>query len=406
MRAVDTIDQPSAVREIEICSDPIGSPRRNTVNVDAGSATVGEGRICCADAGVGDAIAATAHVARIQWAQRMPQHNITVPEASSAYAAARARSAAIDRGDRGRIVVSGADRASYLQGLLTNDITALKAGEGCYAAYLTAQGRMIADLHVYELGDVILLTMHGDVKDAVLAKLDQFIFSEDVQLGDVTASFAETAVVGPEAAAVVASLVDGASEAALRALPLHGNARASWQGGAAIVARIDDAGPAGFDVFVERARANAFVDSLTARGMPMLDRQSSEVLRIEAGVPEFHADMDEETIPLEAGIEGRAISLTKGCYVGQEVIIRVLHRGHGRVARRLVGLTVDSDRVPGRGALVKTEDREVGRVTSAAWSPALKQAIALAYVHRDFVEAGTVLTADGARAVVTALPFV
>src|SRR3954469_18585043 len=105
----------------------------------------------------------------------------------SGYRAARQHAAAIERSDRGRIVVSGADRASYLQGLLTNDIVALAAGQGCYAAYLTAQGRIIADLHVYELGDLILLTMAGGVRDAVMAKLDQFIFGEDVQLGDVTA---------------------------------------------------------------------------------------------------------------------------------------------------------------------------------------------------------------------------
>src|SRR6478609_1827866 len=99
----------------------------------------------------------------------MSQHNTMIPAVSAAaYDAARHRTAFLDRSDRGRIVVSGADRASYLQGLLTNDIVALKAGQGCYAAYLTAQGRMIADAHVYELGDVMLLTMAGDVKDGVL----------------------------------------------------------------------------------------------------------------------------------------------------------------------------------------------------------------------------------------------
>ncbi len=98
------------------------------------------------------------------------------------------------------VVVSGADRRSYLHGLLTNDIAALEAGQGCYAAYLTPQGRMIADLWVYELGDVMLLSLARDVKDAVLARLDQFIFTEDVQLGDVTETFAATAIVGPRAA--------------------------------------------------------------------------------------------------------------------------------------------------------------------------------------------------------------
>src|SRR5438128_3549834 len=112
-----------------------------------------------------------------------------------AYTAARERAAFLDRSDRGRIVVSGADRASYLQGLLTNDIAALKPGEGCYAAYLTPQGRMIADLFVYELGDVILLTVPRRQHRTVLDKLDQFIFSEDVQLGDASDAFTTTAIV-------------------------------------------------------------------------------------------------------------------------------------------------------------------------------------------------------------------
>src|SRR5256884_6646206 len=125
----------------------------------------------------------------------------------TAYDAARHRAALVDRTDRGRIVVSGADRASYLQGLLTNDVVALKAGQGCYTAYLTAQGRMIADAYVYELGDVMLLTMSGDVKDGLLSKLDQFIFSEDVQLGDASNTFAQIAVIGPDAAIAVAQIL-------------------------------------------------------------------------------------------------------------------------------------------------------------------------------------------------------
>src|SRR5712671_4556377 len=126
---------------------------------------------------------------------------------ASAYQAARERAAWIDRSSRGRIVVSGKDRASYLQGLLTNDIVALAAGSGCYSAYLTPQGRMISDMWVYELGDVILLSLpSAETKNTVLAKLDQFIFSEDVQLGDVTEAFAQIAVVGPAATQVVSAV--------------------------------------------------------------------------------------------------------------------------------------------------------------------------------------------------------
>ena len=137
-----------------------------------------------------------------------------------------------------------------------------------------------------------------------------------------------------------------------------------------------------------------------------LDEPTAEAVRIESGVPLFGRDMDEETIPLEAGIESRAISFTKGCYVGQEVIIRVMHRGHGRVARKLVGLTIDGDAVPEIGAVIRAGDREIGRVTSSTSSPALKRPIALGYVHRDFLEPGTKVTIGAATAEVSALPFV
>jgi folate-binding protein YgfZ len=334
------------------------------------------------------------------------QHNIMIPTVSlDAYAAARRRAAFVARSSRGRLLLSGADRAAYLQGLLTNDIAALKPGQGCYAAYLTPQGRMIADLHVYELGDGMLLTLPGGTKDTVLARLDELIFSEDVQVRDATDVFAEIAVIGPEAAAALSQVLTGTSEKMLAMLPAHGNLKAEAGGEPAIVARIDDAGEEGYGVFINRA-ADSFVPALAARGVVPLDASTAEAIRIEAGVPLFHHDMDEDTIPLEAGIEARAISFTKGCYVGQEVVIRVLHRGHGRVARKLVGLILDPSTPGSGGAVVRSGEREVGRVTSSAFSPVLQKPIALAYVHRDFVTPGTAVSVEGAPAEVTALPFV
>jgi len=325
---------------------------------------------------------------------------------AAAYAAARHRAAFVDRSDRGRIVLSGRDRASYLHGLLTNDIAALHEGEGCYAAYLTPQGRMIADMHVYELGEAILLTTIRDVKGALLARLDQYIFSEDVQLGDVTDTYAQWGIVGPDAARIVASLLGGVTEVHQNALPEHGNLRVEWRGEPAIVTRTSDAGVPGFDVFAAAGSSEAVRDALQRHGAEPLDEVTAETLRIEAGIPAFHRDMDEETIPLEAGIESRAISFTKGCYVGQEVIIRVLHRGHGRVARKLVGLSFTGDRIPAPGSAVVAETREIGRVTSSAWSPGLLRPIALAYVHRDFVAPGTRVAADDLAGEVALLPFV
>jgi folate-binding protein YgfZ len=170
--------------------------------------------------------------------------------------------------------------------------------------------------------------------------------------------------------------------------------------------QVTDPGEPGFDLFVERAQDDAVFARLRAAGAVVLDAATADAIRIEAGIPAFHRDMDEETIPLEAGIEGRAISLTKGCYVGQEVIIRVLHRGHGRVARKLVGLQFGGEVVPAAGAVVRSGDREIGRVTSATISPALGRPIALGYVQRDFVEPGTAVTVDTVPAVVSALPFI
>jgi folate-binding protein YgfZ len=341
--------------------------------------------------------------------QAMTQHSTPYSTSSAdrfaGYRAAKEGLGLVARRDHGRILVSGRDRATYLQGLLTNDVAALKAGQGCYAAYLTAQGRMIADLHVYELGDVILLTVPAAARETVLARLDQFVFSEDVQLGDVTDAFASIGLVGPEAARALASLLADAEAATIAGLPLNGNLRATFAGEPIILLSMDDAGVPGFEVVVGTSQREAFARACRDAGAVDVPWETAEALRLEAGIPLFHHDMDEETIPLEAGIESRAISLTKGCYVGQEVIIRVLHRGHGRVARRLVGLVFDSDRAPAAGAAVTRDDREIGRVTSAAVSPALGKAIALAYVHRDFVAPGTAVVVGDTSGAVTALPI-
>jgi folate-binding protein YgfZ len=262
-------------------------------------------------------------------------------------------------------------------------------------------------------------------QQTVLARLDQFLFSEDVQLGDVTGTFAEISIVGPRSRDVVAALIGqragqaldngpdhglepGSAASAVDALLEDGAARVTdGDGEPAILVRTSDLGEPGYSLLVAEARKGRFVDALGRAGVAALDAETADTLRIEGGIPRFGTDMDEETIPLEAGIESRAISLTKGCYVGQEVIVRVLHRGHGRVARRLVGLTLPPDAtVPVAGVPVLGGERDLGRVTSASWSPRLERPIALAYVHRDFVAPGTTVTVDGREATVTALPFV
>jgi folate-binding protein YgfZ len=337
------------------------------------------------------------------------------------YRAIREGTAIVERSGRGRLLVAGADRRSYLQGLLTNDITALSAGTGCYAAYLTAQGRMIADLRVFEMGDAILLDLEGFVAPTVRDRLAQFVFSEDVEIRDLTAAKAQVGVYGPGAAALLSSALaaahalnaESAAGAAsdappadlLEAMPMFGSARWSFHGSPVYVLRGDDLGVAGFDLVVDVERRDALIAALREQGAIDVDEEVVETTRIEAARPRFGIDMDDDTIPLEAGIEDRAISRTKGCYVGQEVIIRVIDRGHGRVARRLVGLKLAAGDLPARGETIRAGDRDIGRVTSAVQSPRLDAAIALGYVHRDFTAPGTAVRVGDAPAVVAATPF-
>jgi folate-binding protein YgfZ len=323
-------------------------------------------------------------------------------DSSSGYTALRDGAALVEM-PVGRVMLRGTDRRAYLQGLLTNDIAALTPGTGCYAAMLTAQGRMITDMRVLELGDAVLLDVPAALAPGVRDHLDRFVFSEDVQVEDVTAATGELGLYGPKAIEVLqAAGVAGAAAGAL-----HEVTRVRAGGRDATLVRADTIGIAGFDVIGDRGSMNTVRDALIAAGAVAASNADVEAVRIESGRPWFGRDLDADTIPLEAGLEDRAISRSKGCYVGQEVIVRVQDRGHGRVARRLVGLTFDAaSPVPSSAAVVRAAEREVGRVTSAVWSPALARPIALAFVHRDFIEPGTHVQADGAGAIVSSLPFV
>ena len=333
---------------------------------------------------------------------------------TSGYAAARESAAVFDRSSRGKIAVAGGDRRTYLHAMLTNDVSSLQAGGGCYAAYLTPQGRMIADMVVLDLGDMLLVDLDRSVTAAVLSKLDQFVFSEDVKLGDLSDAFGKLVVAGPAAAAVVAGVIEPTGGNRLGADDLAGwppfrNLRASFRGEMAVVAASDAVGVAAFDLYIERPHVSQLAAALAGRGATPADPDDWEVLRVEAGRPALGADMDGETIPLEAGIEPRAISFTKGCYPGQEVISRVVHRGHGRIARKIVGLAIAGAEAPGAGDVLRSGDREAGKVTSAVWSPRLGAPIALAMVRRGFFEPGTELTVlhgdHALEARVVELPF-
>jgi folate-binding protein YgfZ len=283
-----------------------------------------------------------------------------------------------ERTDAGRLRITGQDRRSYLHNLLTNDVENLATGTARYSALLTPQGRMISDMHVFEYGDGILMTVPLQLAEPLRTRLDQFVFSEDVQVEDVTPTTIQIGIYGPLASQAVAAIPGDSTIAVMDA---------------------DEFGLPGFEVIASADSKTKVVASL-ASAIPV-SLEDLEVCRIEAGVPRFLVDMTDDTIPLEAGIEDRAISLTKGCYVGQEIIIRVLHRGGGRVARRLVKIGFPRDAaVPSRETRLFSEERQIGSVTSATFSPAFERPVALGYVHRDFIEPGTqidVVLEDGAR---------
>jgi folate-binding protein YgfZ len=261
-------------------------------------------------------------------------------------------------------------------------VQALSSGEWRYATLLTPQGRMLTDMRVFELGDSTLVDLPIETTEAIREHLDRFIITEDVTVEDMTAGWAQVGLYGPDAGTLIETIRAGDAPAPLHALPG------------------DDLGVAGVDLIITRDLADALVEALVQAGATPVSLEALEVTRVEAGIPRFPVDMDTTTIPLEAGIEDRAISLTKGCYVGQEVIIRVLHRGGGRVAKKLVKLEAGDEPIAS-GDAVRAGDREIGRVTSAVHSPQSGRWIALAYLHRDFLEPGTlveVITGSGPTA--------
>jgi len=266
------------------------------------------------------------------------------------YQAVRTGGGVVRRTDRGVLGVSGSDRAAWLQGLLTNDVESLKDGDSRYAAYLTPQGRMITDVSVVERGGRMLLDVPASLAASLRDKLDGLIFAEDVRVTDESAVQAVWTVIH-------AGTPEGVPYAAFTDL-------------------IAEALPAQYASLIE------------------VDLDTFDVIRIERGVPRFLIDMDEDTIPLEAGIEDRAISFTKGCYVGQEVIVRVTTRGGGRVAKKLVQWIADPSAaiVPLKDARIFSSGRDTGRVTSAIFSPGLNRVVGLGYVHRDFTSSGTDVT--------------
>ncbi|MGH7410321.1 MAG: aminomethyltransferase family protein, partial [Candidatus Methylomirabilis sp.] len=320
--------------------------------------------------------------------------------------AVRAAVGLFDQSYRGTLELSGKDRTRFLNGMVTNDLRPLKTGDGLYAAMLTTHGKLIADMRIYAIEDAYWLDLHDELIPKVRQTLERHLIADQVEIRDRSAEFVPLALQGPTSAELLARLgIEGAKRLAayqhLDGVIVDTSVR---------VIRASETGEEGFVIMAPVGAAftvwQAFLQAGHGDRLRPVGMEALNLLRIEAGIPWYGFDMDETNLLQEAGLE-RAASFSKGCYIGQETVARIAHRGH--VNWHLVGLLIEGEEVPGLGTKLFLDQREVGRITSAVRSPALARPIALGYARRERREPGTILelrTPRGATtAKITPLPF-
>jgi tRNA-modifying protein YgfZ len=309
-------------------------------------------------------------------------------EVDAQYRQLREECGLLDRSGRGKLMVSGADSAEYLQGQLTNDVEALSPGEGQYAALLDRKGHMQADMRLLRPAtEQIWIDTEPEALAATRRHLETYKIGRDVAIADLTEERAILSLIGPRSVEVAGTAV----------LPEHACETTGIGGVECLAVGSGE----GIDLIARRADAGALREALLGGGAAEVGPAAAEVLRIEAGRPRFGAEMGVETMPAEAGIVDLAVSFTKGCYIGQEPVARLHYRG--RPNRHLRGLALSAPAAP--GAVLALGEKEVGRVGSACVSPA-RGPIGLAIVRRE-AEPGAELAVgeDGVTARVVDLPF-
>ncbi|MBP1684614.1 MAG: gcvT1 [Deltaproteobacteria bacterium] len=320
----------------------------------------------------------------------------------SEWAAVRQRCGLLDARFRGLLRLTGTDRTTFLQGMMTNDVAGLQDGQGVYAALLTIQGKVVSDLRAYALADEFWLDVPAIREATVRETLDHYIIADDVEIAADGLWAPLVAVEGPQAARTLIGVL-GSTVEGMRPLD---HREFTFDGARVRVAAVSHAGENGYLVFGDRALTLQLRERCHAAGAEPVGTDALNVLRLEAGIPWCGVDFDDSVLVLEAGLDA-AISYQKGCYLGQEVVERVSARG--QIHRKLVGLVCTGHEVPPADARLFHVDKEVGAITSAVWSPERQAVIALAYVRSACWEPTTALqialpqgTATGQ---VVALPF-
>lgn len=302
------------------------------------------------------------------------------------YEAMTEGAALVDRSESGKLSLTGTEAKAFLNGQVSNDVEALTPGTGCYAALLTHKGKMLADVRVLEpIPTELLLLCERPALQALFDTIRRFNIGFDCQLHKRTLERGLLSLIGPRAQELSGDVP--ATE--------HANAPATIAGAQTLLVRTD----AGVDVVCDSADTGRVRDALVAAGAVETDAEAAEIIRVEHGRPRYGVDLDDSVIPQEAGLNERAVSFTKGCYVGQETVARLHYRG--KPNRHLRGLRLGDAVAPGTPLLLG--DREVGRLTSVARSPRLGP-LGLALVRRE-AQPGDVLDAGGIAAEVVDLPF-
>ena len=314
-------------------------------------------------------------------------------ELASEYRALTQDCGLIDRSERGKLALTGADRKTFLAGQVTNDIVGLTAGTGCYAAFLTHKGKMLGDLRVLAAEDdgtepELLLDTERATLQALFDLVRRFKIGYDVELHKRTVQRGLLSLAGPGARAIAGAEDLPADEHAHRAGEIAGHA---------VRLIVTDTG---IDVLCEAEATDAVREALLAAGATPVSEAAAEIVRVEQGRPRYGVDTDDSTIPQEAGLNARAVSFTKGCYVGQETVARLFYRG--KPNRHLRGLKL-SEPAP-TGTELRLGERVVGKLASSLVSPTYGP-IALALVRREAAPGDTVEVAGGATAQVVELPF-
>jgi folate-binding protein YgfZ len=317
----------------------------------------------------------------------MPADAPTV-ELDAQYRVLREGAGVLDRSERSKILVRGADAAEYLQGQLTNDVEGLEPGQGQYAALLDRKANIQADMRVLRLAaDEVWIDLEAGPAPAALKHLRTYSIGRDVEIEDAGERWAITSVIGPAAGTVTG--FEGLG-------PEHAQRRDRRDGTEVIAVATD----LGVDLLSEAATAESLRESLRAAGAEEVSPEAGEILRVESGRPRYGNEISERTMPAEAGIVERAVNFKKGCYIGQEPVARLHYKG--RPNRRLVGLRLSA--AVAAGAQLRLGEREVGTVGTSVISPA-HGPIALAIVRREAEVGSTLELDDGARAEVAELPF-